>query len=342
MSTWDKESFYYSGQGVVMIGGRDAQGKPTGLVPVANVSALSIAIEETVEEHKESQTGARGIDKRIATETNCSLTMTMESFIADNLAIALRAGVTKKSAGSVTAEEVNGYLNSVAPLQNIMVSSVSVESGAATLTLYVDESTPWDYKLNAEAGSIMLNGPGGAQAMDELATLATQTITAITVAAQAVITVTSTAAFTVGGKVFITGVTGTMSTVLNNKDHTIVALTATTITIATSTLTFVYTSGGNALSYGPIPLEVDYSYAAQNQVDALTQGSSERYMRFEGLNTADDLKPVVIEVFKFQTDPLAELALINEGITGFELEGSVLSDPLQPTGSKYFKQTLLR
>jgi hypothetical protein len=342
MSTFDKESFYYSGQGVVMIGGRDTLGKAAGLVPVANVSALSITIDETVEEHKESQTGARGIDKRIATETNCTLTMTMESFIADNLAIALRAGVTKKLAGTVTAEAVNGYLGKVSPLQNIMVSGVTVTLSATPLIIYTNESTAWDYKLNADAGSIQLNAPGGAQALSALLTAASTTITAITVAATPVLTVTSAASFVVGGSIFITGVVGTMSTVLNGKSHTVLAKTATTVTIGTSTLTFVYTSGGTAYGEGPLALTVDYSYAAQNKVDALTQGATERFLRFEGLNTADDLKPVVIEVFKFQTSPLAELALINEGITGFELEGSVLADSLQATGSKFFKQTLLR
>ena len=345
MSTFDKESFYYSGQGVVMIGGRDLKGGPAGLVPVANVSALSITIAETVEEHKESQTGARGIDKRISTETNCTLTMTMESFIADNLAIALRAGISRIQAGSETDEEVNGYLGKVSPLGHIMVSNVTVSAGATPLIIYTDDDTAWDYKLNADAGSIMLNYPGGLQPLSALATASGEALTGISLASSAVLTVASSAEFTIGGLLLINGVPpGSLANALNNKSHTITAKTGTSITISTNTtgLTPAYTTGATAYVEGPIPLMIDYSYASQNRVDALTQGSSERYLRFEGLNTADDLKPVVIEVFKFQTDPLAELALINEGITGFELEGSVLSDSLQQTGSKYFKQTLLR
>ena len=345
MSTFDKESFYYSGQGVVMIGGRDLQGKPAGLVPVANVSALGITIEETVEEHKESQTGARGIDKRISTETNCTLTMTMESFIADNLAIALRAGISKIQAGSVTAQPVNGYLGKVSPLGHIMVSDVTVTAAATPLVMYTNDETAWDYKLNADAGSIMLNYPGGPQALSALATAEGEVLTGISLASQAVLTVVSSAGFVVGGSIIITGVPpGTLANALNNKSHTVTGVTPTSITIGTSTtgLLPAYTSGATAFIEGPIPMTINYSYAAQNRVDALTEGSRERYLRFEGLNTADDLKPVVIEVFKFQTDPLAELALINEGITGFELEGSVLSDSLQQVGSKYFKQTLLR
>jgi hypothetical protein len=343
MSTWDKQSFYYSGQGVLMLGGRDEFGKPAGLLPVANVSALSITLEEAVEEHKESQSGQRGVDLRLPTELTCTVTMMMESFVADNLAIALRAGITKLPAGTVTNEDVNGYLGLVSPLQHIMVSNVVVNAGATPLILYVDDDTPWDYKVNPDAGSLMFNAPGGTQPLSALATAGGEAITGISVAAQAVLLIADTSSFAVGGQTLITGVVGTMSTALNNKTHNVVAIVENvSVTIATATTGFLYTSGGIAVSYGPIALEVDYSYAAQNKVDALTEGAKDRYLRFEGLNTADDLKPVVVEIFKYQTSPLAELALINEGITGFELEGSALSDPLQPTGSKYFKQTLLR
>jgi formyltetrahydrofolate synthetase len=83
-------------------------------------------------------------------------------------------------------------------------------------------------------------------------------------------------------------------------------------------------------------LTVSYSYAAQTKVDALTEGAKELYMRFEGLNTAEGNDPVVVEVFKFLTDPLKELALISDAIQQFTLEGSVLADPTKTTGSKFF------
>ena len=82
---------------------------------------------------------------------------------------------------------------------------------------------------------------------------------------------------------------------------------------------------------------VDYTFATQVKVDALTAPTSELYMRFEGLNTAEGNVPVVVEVFKFLTDPLKELALISDAIQQFTLEGSVLSDSLRATGSKFFQ-----
>lgn len=65
-------------------------------------------------------------------------------------------------------------------------------------------------------------------------------------------------------------------------------------------------------------------------------------MRFEGLNTAEvdgstgRSSPVVVEVFKFSTDPFQELALIADTVQSFVLEGSVLADGFRTTGSKYF------
>jgi hypothetical protein len=46
---------------------------------------------------------------------------------------------------------------------------------------------------------------------------------------------------------------------------------------------------------------------------------------------------VVVEVFRFLTDPLKELSLISDTVQQFVLEGSVLADASKTTGSKFFK-----
>jgi TolB-like protein len=88
---------------------------------------------------------------------------------------------------------------------------------------------------------------------------------------------------------------------------------------------------------GYATVTVAYQYAKQYTSDSLTTGIQERYMRFEGLNTAEDNQPVIINVFKFSIDPLKELAMISDTFAQFVLEGSVLRDGLQLTGSKYFQ-----
>lgn len=263
MATWATVDHYYSGQGVVMAAERDAQGNPKGFTGFGNVSALSIAVATSVLEHKESHSGQRGTDKRLTTETNVTLTMTVENFVARNLASALRGTNTAIEAGAVTAEGIKVYLGKVVGFKNIKVSTVVVTREAVVLTPFVDVDTPYDYEVNEDAGSIRFN--------DGVATP-------------------------------LAGLT----TADEGKDAT-----------------------------------VAYSFAAQARVDALTEGVKELYLRFEGLNTAEDNSPVVVDVFKFNTDPLRELSLIGDGIQQFVLEGSVLADTTKSTGSKYFNSKQL-
>lgn len=269
MPTFDGNNRYYSGQGVVMIGNRDAlTGKPLGLLPVGNVSDLKISIQTTSLEHKESQTGQRGIDLRLTTETKATLSMTMDNYIAANLALALRGTTTVVTGATITAEAIQGIKGRVSPLANMKVSAVAVKQGVTVLTNYVNDTTAYDYKLNADAGSIMLNDG-------------------------------------IAPNPALVGLTG-------------------------------------ATEAAPANLTVDYTFATQNRIDALTLGAQERYLRFEGLNTADTNSPVIIEVFKFSVDPLKELSMISDTVQEFVLEGNALADPLRTTGSKYFKEVTLR
>lgn len=339
MSTFDGNNHYYSGQGVVLVGDRDATtGKPLGLLPVGNVSDLKITIGTSNLEHKESQTGQRGIDLRLTTETKATLSMTMENFLASNLATALRGAATTIPAGSVTAEAAKTYFGAVIPLEHIKVSTVVAKRGATTLTAYVDDVTAYDYKLNADAGSLQIND-GSVVALAALTTGGVVP-TAITVGATTSITVANTAV--VGDKVAVTGLAGADAAFMNGKVFTIVTASPTVITVDAVTTGKTITIGTPLTVFSGQALAIDYAYAAQFQVDALTTGAQEKYLRFEGLNTADTNAPVVIEVFKFSVDPLKELAMISDTVQQFVLEGNVLADPLRTTGSKYFRERTAR
>ncbi len=82
------------------------------------------------------------------------------------------------------------------------------------------------------------------------------------------------------------------------------------------------------------------NHGATSQVDAFTQTSMERWLRFEGLNTAltTGNNQVIIDIFKASIDPLSGYGLINEELASFELSGSILYDDLQPGTSKFFRQ----
>jgi len=348
MSTFDGNNYYFSGQGVVMIGDRDSAGKPKGLIPVGNVSALKLGLAATTLEHKESQTGNRAIDLRLVTELKSSISMTIENFSKEGLASALAGGYTSQAAAIVTAEATKLYMGKVVALANIEATNVVVKQGVTALTLYTNSTTPWDYLLNATAGSIKFNDGTGGLAVDKLTTLSAVTAPAsVTAGAETEFTWAATPPQSiidagVGGYFVVSGLAGTDAALVNNKPARITSINTSTKKVKIAITTTTITIGVPLIATDGLAIAIDYNAAAQNVVTAMTSLSTEKYMRFEGLNTADGGNPVVVEVFRFIVDPLKELALIGDGIGQFVLDGNVLADSLQVTGSKFFKVTLLR
>lgn len=73
-----------------------------------------------------------------------------------------------------------------------------------------------------------------------------------------------------------------------------------------------------------LPLKAAYAYEKSVSLDMLQTNSEGHYLRFEGLNTADGNKPVLVEVFKADLSPTASLDLITDELGSFELKGEAL------------------
>ena len=58
----------------------------------------------------------------------------------------------------------------------------------------------------------------------------------------------------------------------------------------------------------------------------------ERWIRFEGLNTADGNREVVIDLYRVAINPAKELSIITDELLKFELSGQVLADLTKPVG----------
>lgn len=158
MSTFDAANWYFSGQGVIMVGRRDPiTGNPIGLRPVGNCPEMRITIATTVVNHKGSQDGQRATDARLQTEINVTASITVENWNAKNLAEATRGSDTLLPGGSVANEAVKAFPGLVSSLRYIKVTGAVVNQGGTPLTMYTDGLSPWDYKLNPQAGSIMMN-----------------------------------------------------------------------------------------------------------------------------------------------------------------------------------------
>ena len=74
------------------------------------------------------------------------------------------------------------------------------------------------------------------------------------------------------------------------------------------------------------PFQVDYAYGAASITAMFTQPLPERWVRFEGLNTADSNREVVIDLYRVAISPAKELSVITDELLKFELSGQVLAD----------------
>lgn len=335
---WEEDSQYFSGQGIALLGVlHPVTGAIIGYEPAGSVPDLKITIATSVIEHKNPQDGQRAIDLRIQTQTNVKLSMTMESWKPSNIARALRGGYAKSLSAAVTSESLILAPGLIGALKKINVSAVTVKQGATTLTDFTNAGTAWDYKLNADSDSIRLN-----DASSETFDKAGSVPTAIAVGATTTITGphnnTNTA---IGDRIATHGFTGADAATINGKISLVTAVSGTGVTIAlnTAALTITVAAGTRTVNLeNPITLSIDYTPSEQFTMEALTQGLKVVPIRFEGLNTAVDNTPVVLEVFKFSTDPLKELAMISDTVGQQQLEGSVLADNSKTgTSSKYFR-----
>ncbi|WP_127476556.1 hypothetical protein [Sulfurivermis fontis] len=78
------------------------------------------------------------------------------------------------------------------------------------------------------------------------------------------------------------------------------------------------------------PFKASYTFGAVSEIGLFTQPLPERYLRFEGLNTAAGNAKVLIELYRVAFDPLKKLDIISNDLNKFELEGSLLADASKP------------
>ena len=75
---------------------------------------------------------------------------------------------------------------------------------------------------------------------------------------------------------------------------------------------------------------ISYGFGVTTEIGIFTQPLPERFLRLEGLNTAQGNAKVLVELYRVAFDPLKELNLISDEYNKFELEGSLLADNTKP------------
>ena len=145
-------SYYYSGQGRLAIGDRDAvTGQFDNLIFVGNVTSLTLDIAVQKFEHKESMSGDRAIDLTIVQEKNATFKFTAESLNFDMLALGLYGNHSAVVGGSVVGETHKVKLGQAVPLKHPKVSAVVVKKSAVS----VAAAGNWDY--DEDFGTIYIN-----------------------------------------------------------------------------------------------------------------------------------------------------------------------------------------
>lgn len=72
------------------------------------------------------------------------------------------------------------------------------------------------------------------------------------------------------------------------------------------------------------PFKASYTAGKVKKVSFLQQSNPEYALRFEGLNTAENNKPVLVEVHRMAIEPAKTFDLINEELNQFEITGNAL------------------
>lgn len=85
-----------------------------------------------------------------------------------------------------------------------------------------------------------------------------------------------------------------------------------------------------------LPLKASYSYATTDNIAFFTQPIAEVAVRFEGINTADGNKKVLVEIYRVALDPTKELGLISDDLGKFQFEGNALVDTTKPDNDIVF------
>lgn len=277
------------------------RGSAAPLRPIGDVSDLKFSLSENKIEQRDHQNPGGGMRHTLRRPGAVEMDMTMHDFVGANVALALFGSATAIAGASATDEPVTLYAGGLTPLAKINPSAVSIDSADGTAASARANSTA--YALGDFYKPAISNGHYY--------------------------------------KVTVAGTSAGAPPTFPTDGTTVADGTATVqdmglIAYPTDGSYYQVTPGGiwvpDAATFGLISATqgvaalVDYTYSAQNVVQALVNAGLEYQMRFVGLNEAHSGKPVVVDVHRQRFGPTAELALISDEYGSMTLKADVLKD----------------
>lgn len=127
-------------------------------------------------------------------------------------------------------------------------------------------------------------------------------------------------------------------TLTKTSDSTPIALSAVNVSAAGLSV-----PKDSAIITAPTPATIAYTSTQSTRIEPLVEAGAEYKLVFDGLNEAENGRPVIVEVWRWKAPPAEELALIDGENPGKLLsKGEVLADPTRPVGeSPFWRATFL-
>ena len=281
---------------------------------VGNVSSIVLKHQMQTDRQQDFTRMGGGSLKRVDTLNQIDMDMEWLSFNTANLLLALGGASSSVTTGTVTNEAVTAYKDSFVPLAFLPQSIASViGSGAAAFQATI-------------AGTVMT-----------VTSMTSGTITTGLAVAGTGVT---------AGSVIVPGGTGSGGTGTYNLSVASTVASATAMTATGPTYTagtdydmspaglWVYSGGGIADAQA---LKVSYTKAAYDDVQAnVVTGSPVVQFLFEGLNDAENGDAVVLEAWRVQIPPSADITLLADAMTSLKFTAEVLRDSSKPAGISGF------
>lgn len=144
---------YFSMQGRVYIGKRNADGSRAPARWVFDASTLEVQPSEDSEDKNESWSGQRGVAATMRTALALAISLTLVQLNTDNAALALAGERVEVTSGSVVAEEIGDVTaGSVWALDYAAIADLELEDGTTPSPVALVEDV--DYTVDTDLGII--------------------------------------------------------------------------------------------------------------------------------------------------------------------------------------------
>jgi hypothetical protein len=153
---------YLSGQAKVYEAVRNAAGDPQSFRFMGNSPQFDLAGNINTVEHQESQSGQRLVDLRLITGKKLDLTLNVQEFLPENLALLLFGNLYTSVSGSVTGEQLGGGATGITAgmsfaLKNANITSLVITDSAGTPATLASGT---DYSANLPYGLVTILNVG--------------------------------------------------------------------------------------------------------------------------------------------------------------------------------------